>query len=348
MAAFQQTISEDEWPIWLLFRDGPVCLFHKQETLGEMIRYLQDRHYVVLEFDCQGSPEPERLLWEIGLRLGFSFGSSYGPDSPPNLDSFNDFMHDIHVPEQTGLILVLKHFHVFYRDASGYAHHILEILAHHHRRKLLHGLRFMALVQTDDPFIEIKSLDVFYAHWNHGEWSFADRTPTQPHEQLSIERMMLRPGGYLVGAQLTHEDLSETNLSGADLTGANMSDATLRHACLAGAKLDHTFLMWASLEGADLAAASLRNANAQEASFAGALLHGACLAGAMLSGANLSEAQLVDADLTGAYLAGVSFARANLQGACLDDATLDGADLRGARVDPAQLARARSREGLIL
>jgi hypothetical protein len=348
MAAFSQTITEDEWPIWLLFRDGPVCLFHKQEPLAETIRYLQDRQYVVLEFDCLGYPEPERLLWEIGLRLGFSFGPSYGPDSPPNLDSFNDFLRDLQVPEQTGLILVLNHFHVFYREASGYAHQILEILGHHHRRQLLHGLRFMTLVQTDDPFIEIKSLDVFYAHWNHREWSYANRTPEQPPEQLSIERMMLRPGGYLVGAQLTHEDLSDRDLSGSDLTGANLCDAQLRGARLVDARLDHALLMWASLEGADLSSATLRDANAQEASFARACLHGACLAGAMLSGANLSEALLAGADLTGAYLAGVSFIGANLQGATLDGATLDGADLRGALVDPAQLERARSREGLVL
>jgi hypothetical protein len=117
-------------------------------------------------------------------------------------------------------------------------------------------------------------------------------------------------GVHLVGAVLSHADLSDVRLDSANLAGARLTLADL-----AGANLSRANLEGANLVGSHLSEAILDSAN---------------LDGAGLNGAYLDDARLNGARLNGARLDGVNFLWASLYGADLRDASLSGADLRAA------------------
>ncbi|MFN6565408.1 MAG: pentapeptide repeat-containing protein [Nostoc sp. ChiSLP01] len=128
------------------------------------------------------------------------------------------------------------------------------------------------------------------------------------------------PGAELVEINLSHANLSKTNLIESDLTNANLSHANLDNANLTQAKLSG-----ADLSHAKLGFACLSQANLSSANLSGANLICADLSHANLSGANLRDASLSGANLEGAYLTG-----ANLKNAKVSDYELNSAYLEGA------------------
>ena len=96
-------------------------------------------------------------------------------------------------------------------------------------------------------------------------------------------------GKFLSGADLSHADLTETDLNGADLSFADLSHADFSEADLSGA----------NLSGADLSYVGLLGTKLNDANLSGADLNRA-----ELDGAHLFRADLSDADLSGAYLYG--------------------------------------------
>ncbi|MDZ8107867.1 MAG: globin domain-containing protein [Nostoc sp. DedQUE12a] len=128
------------------------------------------------------------------------------------------------------------------------------------------------------------------------------------------------PSAELVEINLSHANLSKTNLIESDLTNANLSHANLDNANLTQAKLS----------GADLSHAKLGFACLSQANLSSANLNGANLICADLSHANLSGANLRDASLSGANLEGAYLTGANLKNAKVSDYELSSAYLEGA------------------
>ena len=104
--------------------------------------------------------------------------------------------------------------------------------------------------------------------------------------------------------------LNDVNLSHVDLSGSNLRDAYL--------------------SGADLRYSNLRGANLRDAYLKGANLSHANLSGADLRGSDLSYTDLSTANLSGAYLRDAYLSSADLSRANLNGVNLSGADLRGA------------------
>ncbi|NEP14818.1 MAG: pentapeptide repeat-containing protein [Symploca sp. SIO2C1] len=144
-------------------------------------------------------------------------------------------------------------------------------------------------------------------------------------------------GLFLGDANLSHANLSRTELSGANLSDANLSRANLIGTELSSANLSGAGLSGTKFSGADLRGAELRMANIIGAELSGANLIGAYLSGAKLSGAKLSGANLIGAYLSGTDLNGANLNRANLIGAYLSCAKLNGAKLNGANLNRANL-----------
>ncbi len=172
MAAFNKLTLRDDWQIWQLLRYGPVTLFHKLQILEETVQYLKQHGYTVHEFDCQDYKDEQTILNDFSSRLGVL--QDY--DLNPNVDGFNDYLSDVEVPNESGLVIVFKHFDTFHSKFPYCAHRILDIIAHNYHQNLLFGLRFIALVQTDDPLIQIKPVGEFKAWWNDKEWLVKSRT----------------------------------------------------------------------------------------------------------------------------------------------------------------------------
>ena len=171
MAVFNKSDFRHDWQIWQLLRYGPITLFHQLQILEETVRYLREQGYVVHEFDCVDYEDEQLILNDIASRLG----GLQDYDIKPNLDGFNDYLRDIEVSAESGLVIVLKNFDTFFGKFTYCAQSILDIIAHHYHQNLLFGLRFMALVQTDDPLIQIKPVGAFKVCWNDKEWLVKNR-----------------------------------------------------------------------------------------------------------------------------------------------------------------------------
>ncbi|NJN83995.1 MAG: pentapeptide repeat-containing protein [Caldilineaceae bacterium] len=100
----------------------------------------------------------------------------------------------------------------------------------------------------------------------------------------------------LVGANLWRANLRGANLQGSDLTGVILMGAEMTSANLSNADAD-----LADMQVADLSNAQLRNTSLRDANLINSRLEGANLEGADLSGADLTGASLANADLSGAH-----------------------------------------------
>ena len=103
-------------------------------------------------------------------------------------------------------------------------------------------------------------------------------------------------------SNLSGTDLSRLNLGGADLSYTDLSNAKLNQVNLAGANLDHANLSGAEIQQSDLSRTNLSNAN-----LTGANLQQSLLASANLTCANLNQANLSKTTFTQATIAGATF-----------------------------------------
>jgi uncharacterized protein YjbI with pentapeptide repeats len=165
---------------------------------------------------------------------------------------------------------------------------------------------------ANDEHVELLKQGV--ANWNAWRNENPDIRPDLSHADLS-------------GTDLFRAELSLANLFQADLSGANLVEAHLSRALLGSANLTGADLSHAIFDVADLFRADLSGANLTRALLAGADLTFAHLTGAKLMGAHLDRVDLTKADLTRAELT-----KANLEGATFVDTDLTGADLTACRI----------------
>lgn len=173
MATFDDVSIKDDWKTYQLFRYGPVSLFYKSEVLQEAIEHLSERAYILPEFDCRDCESEAALFNAILLRLEIIKQEYVGIRGI----QFWDLLGEIKVPDESGVVLVLRHFDVFHRAFSSAAQGLLESVADYHYRKIWFGLRFKAFVQTDDPTLEIGFLKALTARWNDKEQFKKNRMP---------------------------------------------------------------------------------------------------------------------------------------------------------------------------
>src|SRR5689334_4876494 len=88
---------------WALLKNGPVALFHKPEILHDAVAWLRRYGYVVAVAECGSIRSKQRLLDVITEALGFPPGA--------NLDGFNDYCWQMEVPDDSGLAVILLHYH---------------------------------------------------------------------------------------------------------------------------------------------------------------------------------------------------------------------------------------------
>ncbi len=152
---------------WALLRNGPVALFHKPAVLEDAVTWLSRRGYTVATANCGPDPSKQGVLDAITTALGFPAG--------PNLDGFNDYCWQLEVPDNGGFALVLLQYHRVAEADRKLAESVLDILADCAWHKLLFGRRFICLVQSDDPRLNVGPVGGRVPAWNPREWFHKDR-----------------------------------------------------------------------------------------------------------------------------------------------------------------------------
>lgn len=172
MAAFTHDEIQRNWPIWHLFQNGAVVLFKNPDRLREAVGQLTAAGYRVREVDGPAHPDPGALLRAIVEALEVPLVAD-----DVGLDGFNDYVSQLAFEGCTGVVLALMRFDLVYRRSPDLARDVLDILADNQRHHMLRGDRFLALVQSNDPELDVKVGQVggFQPQWNQHEWFLKDR-----------------------------------------------------------------------------------------------------------------------------------------------------------------------------
>jgi RNAse (barnase) inhibitor barstar len=162
---------------WQILRDGGIALYWRNEYLAQDAQWLKEHDYHVYDFDCATWLSSEDMFADFGRVLQF-------PDWwGRNLNALNDCITDLPLEESRGAVLVLQHFDSYASQSAARelpkddteAVLLLDILADASRFYLVNGIRVIALVQTDDPKLQIRRLGGKSPRWNEREWLNTNR-----------------------------------------------------------------------------------------------------------------------------------------------------------------------------
>lgn len=149
MAAFRDEPEDRERLDYWILRNCAVGLVHRTAALEEVVGWFRKERYVIHSFDCAQWHSRADFHGDVAQRLGFP------PFYGRNLDAFNDSLGDMHVPQMGGALLVFLRYDAFAAREPQVAWDVLDITTENSRHFLMTGRRLIALVQSDDPRLEL-------------------------------------------------------------------------------------------------------------------------------------------------------------------------------------------------
>lgn len=152
-----------------LMQNSPIALYFSPAVLRDHVAELEALGYWCPVMDCRGWDSEDRMHDDFARVLDFP--GYYGR----NLDALNDCLGDLPFDGRTGIGLVLTGYDTFIARLPRPAWPVLDIIAHQSWYALLMGLRFFALVQSDDPRLRIEPVGGTTGWWNFREWFNKDR-----------------------------------------------------------------------------------------------------------------------------------------------------------------------------
>ena len=149
MAVFRNDASEWQRLDWRVLQNSPIAMYLQSSILAEDTAWLAGHGYQIDRFDCSRWPTEAAAHDELATTLALP--DYYGR----NLDALNDCLSEIEVPDDGGRCLVFTRYDALNATLPRMAAAIVEIVATQSRRKLLFGERLLALVQSNDPRLEL-------------------------------------------------------------------------------------------------------------------------------------------------------------------------------------------------
>jgi hypothetical protein len=154
-----------------ILRISPVCLFHKENVLKDMVRWLEQHDYIIHEFDATRWSSEDDLHGHLKKELAFP--EYYGR----NLDALDECLGEMAFHSKGGAALVFWRYDAFQRTQSVLAQTLLDIVAGASYRHLANGRKLLALVQSDDPSIHFDPVGKRPVIWNMKEYFVKSRSP---------------------------------------------------------------------------------------------------------------------------------------------------------------------------
>jgi barstar (barnase inhibitor) len=168
-AAFGDLPADRERLDWLLFQNGGVVLYHKQQVLAEHAAWLVREGYQLRELDAYAWKDAKAFHEDV--KRVFAFPSHY----TNNLASFVDALAELDVPPGGAVAVQMRRYDRFAKIEPHLAWSVLDALETTSRRLLLTGRRLLTLVQSDDPRIKFERVGAMPVNWNSREWLETDR-----------------------------------------------------------------------------------------------------------------------------------------------------------------------------
>jgi RNAse (barnase) inhibitor barstar len=149
MAVFSNDATTWSRLDYMLLRDGGVSLYYSADVLAEDLAWLREERYQVHEFDCMAWRTWDDFHTDIAGALGFP--NYYGR----NLAALNDCMGDVEVPDEGGMVLLLRGVESVMVPGK-FLSAILGVLARASRDNLPFGRRLLVLLHSRDPRIQLE------------------------------------------------------------------------------------------------------------------------------------------------------------------------------------------------
>jgi RNAse (barnase) inhibitor barstar len=154
---------------WRLLQNGAISLYFQPSVLAGDVAWLANHGYVIHEFDCATWASEGDFHDAVSAKLRFP--DYYGR----NIAAFNDCLSDLDIPDEGGAALVFHRYDRFLTQEPKFAKYVLDDIQQNSRRFSLWGRRLLALLQSDDPRLNVGPLGACSANWNPQEWLNAKR-----------------------------------------------------------------------------------------------------------------------------------------------------------------------------
>ena len=177
-AAFGDTQADRERLDWVLFQNGGVALYHKQQVLVEHAAWLVRENYQLKELDAHGWKDARGFHEDV--KRVFAFPSHY----TNNLASLVDALAELEIPAGGAVAVQMRRYDRFVKVDPHLSWAVLDALETTSRRLLLTGRRLLTLVQSDDPRIKFERVGAMPVNWNPREWLESDRGLGGPPPQM--------------------------------------------------------------------------------------------------------------------------------------------------------------------
>ena len=177
MAPFMRGSIEDHQRLdWRILQNGAVSLYYDRDVFEESCEWFRKQTYQVYSFDASHWKTPYDFYEELALALHI--------ENCMNLDALSDCLVDIDIPYESGCVLCFQHFDRFARRDHSFAWGLLDVIQSSSRMHSLHGFRFLALLQLDDPGVTFEPVGARPVILNPIEWNLQfkqnfDRTQEQ-------------------------------------------------------------------------------------------------------------------------------------------------------------------------
>lgn len=153
-----------------LLHFSPITMYYSREILEEDVEALLEPGYIVRRFDAtRWENFPRAFFTDFSQTMGFPEG--WGT----NLDSMEDCLGDIEIPDAGGVVIAFDSFDQFANSHAELAWNILDIIACKSRLKQIFGETLIALMQSDDPQIRFEAVGASRVFWNQREFFDSSR-----------------------------------------------------------------------------------------------------------------------------------------------------------------------------
>jgi hypothetical protein len=154
-----------------LLRHGATTLFRRPALFNAAVDELSALGYSVHRIDARA-----RVPFVAGLTEALRFLENFGYTPwTGNLNALNDAFREVLFGDHRGVAFAFHGLDALHRVEPDLAQGTLDILEASARDHMLFGHRLLAVVQSDDPDLNLGSLGGRGVIWNRREWLTADR-----------------------------------------------------------------------------------------------------------------------------------------------------------------------------
>jgi RNAse (barnase) inhibitor barstar len=147
MTSFRKSSDDCNRLDFSLLQNGAISGYTDSSVFEHDLHWLRNQGYVVYALDASEWRSKEDFYAAAKATLHLATYCS------PNLDSFDDCVDDIEIPDSAGAVVSFRNFEFVLSIDEEFAVAILDILAGASRMHLLFGKRLIVLIQTEEPIL---------------------------------------------------------------------------------------------------------------------------------------------------------------------------------------------------